>query len=60
MSPSDSSVTQITAAIGALQDAIRKESFDKKAMRADVVQAANILLGMLGLEGVAPDIGGGQ
>jgi hypothetical protein len=55
MSPSDSSQAQITAAIGILQDAVRKEAFDTKAVRADVVKAANILLGILGLKGVAPD-----
>ena len=53
----DSSATQqITNAIVILQDAVRKEAFDKKAVRADVVKAANILLGILGLKAVAPDI----
>ncbi len=52
--------TQITDAITLLQDAIRKEAFDKKAVRVDVVKAANILLGILGLKGVAPDAGVGQ
>lgn len=56
MAPSDSSQAQITQAIGILQDALRKEAFDKKAVRADVVKAANILLGLLGLQGVAPDM----
>jgi hypothetical protein len=55
MSPSDSSQAQITAVIGILQDAVREEAFDEKAVRADVVKAANILLGILGLKGVAPD-----
>ena len=59
MSPIDSSQAQITAAIGILQDAIRKEAFDSKAVRADVVKATNILLGILGLKGVAPDINTG-
>jgi hypothetical protein len=59
MQPSDSSKAQITEAIGILQDAVRKESFDKKAVRADVVRAANILMGILGLAGVAPDTGTG-
>ena len=59
MQPSDSSKAQITEAIGILQDAVRKEAFDSKAVRADVVKAANILMGILGLKGVAPDIGGG-
>jgi hypothetical protein len=53
--PSDSSQTQITEAIGILQDALKKEAFDKKAVRTDVVKAANILMGILGLKGVAPD-----
>ena len=43
-----------------MQDAVRKEAFDKKAVRADVVKAANILLGILGLKGVAPDPSGGN
>jgi hypothetical protein len=55
MAPSGSSQAQITEAIGILQDAIRKESFDNKAVLADVKKAANILLGILGLKGVAPD-----
>ena len=55
MQTSDSSQAQITEAIGVLQDAIRKEAFDKKAVRADIVKAANILMGILGLKGVAPD-----
>jgi hypothetical protein len=58
--PSTGSESQITEAISILQDAIRKEAFDKKAVRADVVKAANILLGILGLKGVAPDMGVGQ
>ncbi len=60
MSPSTGSQSQITAAIGILQDALKKESYDKKAVRADVVKAANILLGILGLKAVAPDPGGGE
>jgi hypothetical protein len=60
MQSSDSSQAQITEAIGILQDAIRKEAFDKKAVRADVVRAANILMGILGLKGVAPDSGSGN
>ena len=60
MPTNDSADAQITQAIGLLQDAIRKEAFDKKAFRADIVKAANILLGMLGLQGVAPDSGAGQ
>jgi hypothetical protein len=52
--------SEITQAIGLLQDAVRKEAFDKKAVRADVVEAANILLGILGLKGVAPDPDIGQ
>ena len=57
MSPSAStdSQAQITAAIGILQDALKKEAFDKKAVRADIVKASNILLGLLGLPSVAPD-----
>jgi len=51
---------QIAEVIALLQDAIRKEAFDKKAVRADIVKAANVLLGMLGLKGVAPDAGVGQ
>jgi hypothetical protein len=60
MQPSDSSKAQITAAIGILQDAVRKEAFDPKAVRDDVVKAANILMGILGLKGVAPDTGSGN
>ena len=59
-STSPTSEAQITQAIGILQDAIRKEAFDKKAVRADIVKAANILLGILGLKGVAPDPEGGN
>ena len=51
---------QLTAAIAALQDAVRKGAFDKKAAHADIVKAANILMGMLGLPSVAPDPGHGQ
>jgi hypothetical protein len=58
MTPSEStdSQTQITAAISILQDALKKEAYDKKAVRADVVKASNILLGLLGLPSVAPDM----
>jgi hypothetical protein len=49
------SQAQITAAIALLQDALKKEAFDKKAVHADVVKASNILLGLLGLPSVAPD-----
>jgi hypothetical protein len=57
MSPATSSNDQITSAIAILQDALHKEAFDKKAAHADVVKAANLLLGMLGLASVAPDAG---
>ena len=60
METNSTSTSQITQAITLLQDAIRKEAFDAKAMRADVVKAANILLGMLGLSAVAPDPKGGE
>jgi hypothetical protein len=60
MSPSIDSRAQITQAIQVLQDAIKKEAINKKAVRADVVQAANILLGILGLPSVAPDFPDGQ
>ena len=60
MSPASSSAEQITAAIGVLQDALRKEAIDKKAVHADILKAANMLLDILGLPSVAPDIGGGQ
>jgi hypothetical protein len=60
MSPATSSNDQITSAIAILQDALHKEAFDKKAAHADVVKAANILLGMLGLASVAPDVGVGE
>lgn len=55
MAMSEGSSARITEAIGILQDAIQKEDYDKKAVRADVVKAANILLGILGLTSVAPD-----
>ncbi len=58
MAPTEGS--PIAEAIALLQDALKKESFDKKAAHADVVKAANMLLGSLGLPGVAPDVGGGQ
>ena len=50
---------EITKAIELLKDAVANEDVDKKAMRADIVAATNILLGILGLAAVAPDIGGG-
>jgi hypothetical protein len=56
MSPATSSKQQITDAIAVLQDALRKESFDKKAVHADIVKASNILLSILGLPSVAPDV----
>ncbi len=56
MSTESSSTQQITDAILVLQDAIKKEAYDKKSVRKDVVKAANILLGILGLNAVAPDI----
>ena len=54
------SVSQITEAIEILQDAIKKEAISKKAVRADIVSAANILLDILGLPSVAPDGPDGQ
>jgi hypothetical protein len=60
MQPSDREQAKITETISILQDAIRKESFDPKAVRANIVKAANLLLGILGLPGVAPDGGGGS
>jgi hypothetical protein len=51
---------QLTDAIVALQTAIKKEAFDKKGFRVEVVKAANILLGILGLQAVGPDIEAGQ
>ena len=60
MQSDSSSTQQITDAIVVLQDAIKKEAFDKKAVRKDVVKAANILLGILGLKAVAPDPDPGQ
>jgi hypothetical protein len=59
MSPTSSSAEQIADAIAILQDALRKEAFDKKAVHADVVKASNILLSILGLPSVAPDVGAG-
>ncbi len=55
MSTANTSADQINSAIAALQDALRKEAFDKKATHADIVKASNILLGILGLPSVAPD-----
>ena len=49
--------TQITQAIQTLQDALRKQAIDKKAERADIIAATNILLSILGLPGVAQDFG---
>ena len=60
MQTDSSSTQQITNAIVLLQDAVKKEAFDKKAVRKDVVKAANILLGILGLNAVAPDPESGQ
>ena len=60
METDSSSTQQITNAIVLLQDAVKKEAFDKKAVRKDVVKAANILLGILGLNAVAPDLESGQ
>lgn len=57
--PGTDSTPEITKAILLLQDAIKKEAIDKKAVRADIVSAANILLQILGLASVAPDVGGG-
>ncbi len=55
MQTNSGSTQQLTDAIVVLQDAVKKEAFDKKAVRKDVVKAANILLGILGLKAVAPD-----
>jgi len=60
MDNNDALGPQLTEVIGLLQDAIRKEAFDRKAVRADIVKAANLLLSALGLKGVAPDAGVGQ
>lgn len=60
MSPSEGMSSPLVQAIEALQDAIKKEAFDKKGAHADVLKAANLLLGTLGLPGVAPDTGVGQ
>jgi hypothetical protein len=60
MSPSTDSSSQITHAIQILQDALHKETINKKAVRPDIVAATNILLGILGLPSVAPDIPSGQ
>jgi hypothetical protein len=60
MLASDDSSTQITQAIQLLQDALKKETINKKAVRPDIVSAANILLGILGLPSVAPDFPTGQ
>lgn len=60
MHTDSSSTEHITDAIVLLQDAIKKEAFDKKAFRADVDKAASILLGILGLKAVAPDSGAGR
>ena len=55
MPANDISASHINEAITVLQDALRKEAFDQKAVHADIVKAANILLGMLGLKSVGPD-----
>ncbi|MDQ6706841.1 MAG: hypothetical protein M3Z85_12815 [Acidobacteriota bacterium] len=60
MAENNDSSAQITEAIQLLQDAIKKESINKKAVRVDVVKAANILLGIIGLPSVAPDFPDGQ
>jgi hypothetical protein len=60
MTDTTDSVSQISEAIQILQDAIRKEAISKKAVRADIVSAANILLDILGLPSVAPDGPDGQ
>jgi hypothetical protein len=60
MAPTEATSSPIAQAIALLQDALKKEAFDKKAAHADVVKAANTLLASLGLPGVAPDPGGGQ
>ncbi len=60
MTDTTDSVSQITEAIEILQDAIKKEAISKKIVRADIVSAANILLGILGLASVAPDGPDGQ
>jgi hypothetical protein len=60
MAPSVDSSSQISHAIEILQDALRKETINKKAVRPDIVSAANILLGILGLPSVAPDVPSGQ
>jgi len=59
MAPTGNSAQQITAVIALLQDALHKEAYDKKAVHADVVNAANLLLEILGLPSVAPDVGAG-
>jgi hypothetical protein len=59
MSPTSSSGEHIADAIAILQDALRKEAYDKKAVHADIVKASNILLSILGLPSVAPDVGAG-
>ena len=59
MQPSDSSQAQIAAAIAILQDAIKKEAFDKKAVQDDVLKAVNILNEIIGLNAVGPDPRGG-
>ena len=60
MAPTEGSNSPIVEAIALLQDALKKQAFDKKGARADVTKAANTLLASLGLPGVAPDPGGGQ
>lgn len=60
MPSTDTSQSQITNAITILQDAIRKEAFDKNAVREDVIKAANILMGILGRPSVGPDPTGGS
>jgi hypothetical protein len=58
--PSSDSSAQIVQAIQLLQDALKKEQINVKAVRPDIVAAANVLLGILGLPSVAPDNSIGQ
>jgi hypothetical protein len=58
--PTSDSSAAITKAIEILQDALRKETSNKKAVRPDILAAANALLEILGLPSVAPDGPTGQ
>ncbi len=60
MTDTSTTSTQLAQAIQILQDAIHKEAINKKLVRADIVSAANILLGLLGIPSVAPDPGDGH